>query len=394
MRSRHVITAVLWVALLPALATAPLGAATRQTTQAQLRALRGRIAAMARQNSLDAHAREQLTTQLRSAELSLSQARAVLERTARAYAAHSARRAALAMLRAAEVRSLAAARGQLSDELRAAYLLGRQGTLKLLLDQKDPLDSARLLTYYRYFSRAGADHIARIQDQVRQLDALDADLAQQQSALADLQRTQQTQLQQLGHARDQRRVVLASLTSRTRTREQRLSQLEEQQADLARLLQQLRRARRVGPPSAQSPADLASAFGRRQGTLTWPVAGQVRSQFGQSRGDGLTWDGIVIATRLDAPVHAVAAGRVVYADWLPGLGLLVIIDHGDGYLSLYGHNDRLFKAAGQQVAAGEVISAAGDTGGRAQPQLYFEIRRAGRPIDPRPWFQASSPPGA
>jgi len=99
----------------------------------------------------------------------------------------------------------------------------------------------------------------------------------------------------------------------------------------------------------------------------------------------------VIATERGAPVAAVAGGRVVYADWLPGLGLLVILDHGEGYMSLYGHNDRLLKAVGESVAAGESIAAAGDTGGRASPELYFEIRRAGKPVDPAPWFRSSSP---
>jgi len=383
-----IITAVLLMALLPALAPAPLAAATRQKTEGQLRSLRARIAAMARANSRDARARSQLTAQLRAAELSLGQARDALARTERDYSAQSAHRTTLASRRAGQVHALAAARARLAAELRAAYLLGRAGPLKLLLDQKDPLDSERLLTYYRYFSRAGAGDISHIQRQVQRLDALDTQLARQLATLAGLKVTQQAQLQQLAQARDQRRQVLASLTSRTHTRAQRLAHLREQQADLTRLLQRLIRA-----PHPSAPSRLTGAFSRLRGQLAWPVAGRIRSLFGQPRGGGLAWDGIVIDTRLDAPVHAICAGRVVYSDWLPGLGLLIIVDHGNGYLSLYGHNDRLFKAAGQQVAAGEVIAAAGDTGGRAQPQLYFEIRHAGVPLDPRPWFRAASPPG-
>ncbi|MGH8206059.1 MAG: murein hydrolase activator EnvC family protein, partial [Steroidobacteraceae bacterium] len=331
---------MLFAALLPGFASAPLGAATRQKTQAELHSLRQRIAAMALQDSRDARERGRLTAQLRAAELSLSRSRNLLADTEREYADHAARRAQLAAQRAGQVRSLAAARAQLAAELRAAYLLGREGTLKLLLDQKDPLESARLLTYYRYFSRAGADHIAHIQDQVQKLDQIDAELAQQQTMLASLRQSQQAQLQQLAQARDQRAQVLVSLTSRTRTREQRLAQLKDQQAQLGRVLMQLDRAR-------SAPPDLTGAFGRLRGTFAWPVAGRIQARFGQPRGGGLSWDGIVIATGLDAPVRAVCAGRVVYSDWLPGLGLLVIVDHGDGYLSLYGHNDRLFKSVGQ-----------------------------------------------
>jgi septal ring factor EnvC (AmiA/AmiB activator) len=140
-----------------------------------------------------------------------------------------------------------------------------------------------------------------------------------------------------------------------------------------------------------APPDNATAFGRSRGELAWPVAGEVTAKFGDNRASGIKWEGVVIATERDAPVRAVSSGRVVYADWLPGLGLLTIVDHGEGYLSLYGHNDRLLKAVGEPVAAGEPIAEAGDTGGRASPELYFEIRREGKPVDPAPWFKARSP---
>ena len=123
----------------------------------------------------------------------------------------------------------------------------------------------------------------------------------------------------------------------------------------------------------------------------WPVGGHLAARFGQVRAGGLKWDGMLIDTQRGADVRAVYRGRVIYADWLPGLGLLTIIDHGDGYLSLYGHNDRLFKAAGDTVSAGDVIAASGDSGGSSRPQLYFEIRKGSRPVDPGPWFRQSAP---
>ena len=143
------------------------------------------------------------------------------------------------------------------------------------------------------------------------------------------------------------------------------------------------------PPSA--PIDESSGFGRLRGRLDWPVAGRVVASYGETRASGVDWDGMVLSTERSAPVHAVAAGRVIYADWLPGLGLLAIVDHGSGYLSLYGYNDQLRRSAGEAVAAGDVIAAAGDSGGRPEPQLYFEIRRGGKPIDPRPWFRQRRP---
>jgi septal ring factor EnvC (AmiA/AmiB activator) len=139
------------------------------------------------------------------------------------------------------------------------------------------------------------------------------------------------------------------------------------------------------------PTDSKDAFARLRGKLAWPVAGRLVASFGQTRAGGVKWDGVLLAGTQGTPVRAVYHGRVVYADWLSGLGLLTIIDHGDGYLSLYGHNERLYKEVGERVTAGDTIATLGDSGGRPRPELYFEIRKAGKPVDPRPWFKSSSP---
>jgi septal ring factor EnvC (AmiA/AmiB activator) len=378
-----------FVAILVALVAAPVGpldAAAPGKTEAELRALRERIDRISEQVSRDALERDRLSGNLRAAELSLGQARDALGRANREYADRSARRSALAQIRAQQQQSLAKERAVLAGQLRVAYMIGQQEPLKLLLNQQDPLHSSRLFAYYGYFGRARADQIAQIQAQVQHLDALDTELAQQQTELANLKAAQQLQLQQLEHARNERQQVLASLTAAAHTREQSLARLKSQQAGLEGLLKELNRSLKTAPPP-----DNATAFGRSRGELPWPVAGQVTAKYGDNRASGVKWEGVVIATERDAPVKAVAAGRVVYADWLPGLGLLAIIDHGEGYMSLYGHNDRLLKAVGEPVAAGEAIAEAGDTGGRAAPELYFEIRRDGKPVDPAPWFKARSP---
>ena len=378
-----------FVAILVALVAAPVGpldAAAPGKTEAELRALREKIGRISEQVSRDALERDRLSGNLRAAELSLGQARDALGRANREYADRSARRSALAQIRAQQQQSLAKERAVLAGQLRVAYMIGQQEPLKLLLNQQDPLHSSRLFAYYGYFGRARADQIAQIQAQVQHLDALDTELAQQQTELANLKAAQQLQLQQLEHARNERQQVLASLTAAAHTREQSLARLKSQQAGLEGLLKELNRSLKTAPPP-----DNATAFGRSRGELPWPVAGQVTAKYGDNRASGVKWEGVVIATERDAPVKAVAAGRVVYADWLPGLGLLAIIDHGEGYMSLYGHNDRLLKAVGEPVAAGEAIAEAGDTGGRAAPELYFEIRRDGKPVDPAPWFKARSP---
>jgi septal ring factor EnvC (AmiA/AmiB activator) len=366
--------------------TGAAGAATPQKTEAQLRSLRERIEKITQQVSRDALQRDRLSSDLRTAELSVGQARGEMARIAREYSDRSERRGSLSADKAQQQRALHEERLALAGQLRAAYLIGREEPLKLLLAARDPLRNGRMFSYYGYFGRARARQISDIQQHVQRLDELDTELAQQQSELANLKSAQQSQLTLLEHSRSERQRVLASLESEARTREQNLARLQSQQADLEQLLKELNRSLKSVPPP-----DTASAFGRLRGQLPWPVAGRMTAAFGDTRASGVKWDGLVVATERGAPVKAVSAGRMVYADWLPGLGLLAIVDHGEGYLSLYGHNERLYKAAGESVAAGEVIAAAGDTGGRPEPELYFEIRRAGRPVDPRPWFRERRP---
>jgi murein hydrolase activator len=385
MRSNYPLIIAILIALM-VLPAARIDAAASAKTEAELRTLREKIERITQQASRDALERDRLSGSLKAAELSVGQARAELTRASRDYADRSARRSALAQSRQQQQQALLHERAALAAQLRVAYMIGREEPLKLLLNQQDPLHSGRLFAYYGYFGRARAGQISDIQAQVQRLDALDVELTQQQTELAGVKAAQQQQLQQFERARNDRQQVLASLTAAAHTREQSLARLKSQQADLEGLLQQLNRSlKSVAPP------DNATAFGRSHGALSWPVAGQVTAKFGDNRASGVKWEGVVIATERDAPVKAVAAGRMVYADWLPGLGLLAIVDHGEGYLSLYGHNDRLLKAVGEPVEAGEPIAAAGDTGGRASPELYFEIRRGGRPVDPAPWFKTRSP---
>ncbi|MFI4913725.1 MAG: murein hydrolase activator EnvC family protein [Steroidobacterales bacterium] len=367
------------------LAAAAAGAAGGRS-EAELKVLRAQIERITQQVSRDALERDRLSRNLRDAEVSLGAARSELGRLRGELADRGERRRALAQQRTQQENALVAERAALSGQLRAAYLLGSQEPLKLLLNQRDPLRSGRVFVYYQYFGRARAGQIAGIEEHMRRIDALDTDLGSEQRRLADLQDAQQQQLARLERARGERAQVLASLEAQSSSRMQRLARLQAQQADLEKLLRELSRSLKgVAPP------DNATVFGRLRGLLPWPVSGKLVAEFGDRRATGVRWEGLVVATERGAPVKAVAGGRVLYADWLPGLGLLVILDHGEGYLSLYGHNDRLYKAAGEQVDSGEVIAASGDTGGRDQPELYFEIRHSGHPVDPRPWFRQRGP---
>ncbi|HEY1889578.1 MAG TPA: peptidoglycan DD-metalloendopeptidase family protein [Steroidobacteraceae bacterium] len=351
--------------------------------RAQLQAVSDQIARIARQVSRGQAERDRLTRQLRVTEESVGKAQAALDDLRQQRQAGATRRAQLLAQKHQLEADLAGNRDALAGQLRAAYLTGREEPLRLLLNQGNPARAGRMFVYYSYFSRARALKIQAIEADLQRIGQLDGQLQAQDTKLAGLQQAQQLQVSTLRQARSQRMHVLASISAQTQSRAARLSRLQHQRSDLESLLAQLRRATASLPPE-----DLGhSPFAHLRGRLPRPVAGSIIERYGQVRAGGLKWQGDLFATQRDAPVRAVSPGRVVYADWLAGLGLLIIIDHGEGYMSLYGHNDRLYESVGQHVAAGQVIARAGDSGGSARPELYFEIRREGEPLDPRLWLR-------
>jgi len=363
-----------------------LPAADRQAqTEAQLQALKAQIAAIRDKVNQDAVASDRAAQQLQAAEVSVAAARDRLADLRREKAERSADRTSLAAQQRSRETDVAQARAGLAQQMRAAYMIGREEPLKLLLNQQDPARAGRMFAYYSYFGRARAGIIAAIDSDIHKLADLDAQLAADEQRLDALQGATADEVSQLESARAQRDAALVAIKTESQNSAAALQRLQGQQAALSALLRDLKRA------LTPFPSDTTSAFGALRGRLAWPVGGHLAARFGQVRAGGLKWDGMLIDTQRGADVRAVYRGRVIYADWLPGLGLLTIIDHGDGYLSLYGHNDRLYKAVGDNVAAGDVIAASGDSGGSSRPQLYFEIRKGSRPVDPGPWFVKPAP---
>jgi murein hydrolase activator len=356
--------------------------------EAELKAVRSQIDKVRAELQKDAGRRDKLTREIEETEKTVSSARGELERLRRERAEHAARRAELAARRRAEEASLARDREALAGQIRAAHMIGHEEPLKLLLNQRDPAQAGRVLTYYQYFGRARAAQIAAINGHIEELNTLDAALAVEEQRLAALEEQQRGEVSKLQSARERRGKALQTLEAESKNRARELERLKDQQGGLEKLVRELRRAlERID----KFPTDSKDAFARLRGKLAWPVSGKVTASFGQTRVGGLKWDGVLVAGSQGSPVRAVYHGRIVYADWLSGLGLLTIVDHGDGYLSLYGHNERLYKEVGERVSAGDTIATMGDSGGRQAPALYFEIRKAGRPIDPRPWFKSSAP---
>jgi septal ring factor EnvC (AmiA/AmiB activator) len=361
-------------------------AGTRQAqTETQLQALKGQIAAIRDKVSQDAVASDRAAQGLQAAEVAVAAARGRLADLRHERAERSADRANTAAQKHGREAAVAGMRAGLAQQMRAAYMIGRQEPLKLLLNQQDPARAGRMFAYYSYFGRARAGVIAAIDTDIQALATLDAQLAADEQRLDDLQSATADEVKQLEAARAQRDAALVAIKADSRNSAQVLQRLQAQQGALTALLRDLKSA------IAPFPSDANGAFGNVRGRLAWPVGGHLAARFGQVRAGGLKWDGMLIDTERGADVRAVYRGRVIYADWLPGLGLLTIIDHGDGYLSLYGHNDRLYKAVGDTVSAGDVIAASGDSGGSSRPQLYFEIRKGSRPLDPGPWFRQAGP---
>lgn len=264
---------------------------------------------------------------------------------------------------------------------RGAWMSGNEEYLKLVLNQEDPRHSARMLRYYAYLSAARAEKLlafrqtlAELADVGNEMEAGTLALAVQEAALAAEQ-------QGLASSQAQRQQLLDRLDANLAAQDAELDRLELDKVEIELLLQELQSS----APALELDAE-QETFAERKGRMPWPLDGPHSNQFGErhSLGD-LTWEGVTIGATAGDNVRAIHHGRVVFAGWFTTSGLLLIIDHGDGYMSLYAHNQELYKAVGDWVAAGDVIAAAGNTGGQREASLYFEIRRNGRAENPGLW---------
>jgi len=279
-------------------------------------------------------------------------------------------------------KKMAQQRKLLGQQLRTAYINGQQEYLKLLLNQQDPAAVSRVMTYYDYFNRARTERIEQALKTIQQLDVVKSKIEKQQAVLKKLKKQEMVEQRELEKNYKARAVVVAQLQKELNSKGKQLSQLLENEKHIQQLLQAIRE---VMPELLKVPNE-SVPFAKLRGKLKWPAAGKIKNRFGAARTAGLlNWDGILINAPQGHDVYAIARGRVAYAEWLRGYGLLLIIDHGDGYMSLYGHNQSLFKETGDWVEAGEVIASIGNSGGQQDSGLYFEIRYNGAPTNPGKW---------
>lgn len=318
---------------------------------------------------------------LRSLDLKVQSAALALRDIEGRISQQESRLAELRDDREAYLNSLDERRDALSRQIVDAYRMGRESRLKLLLNQDSPARLGRMLAYYEYYNGAQIGRIEELRTALAGLERLQQDIDATLDELHTEQARQNAGLEELQGRRDARRVMLAQIEREIETGSERLEELSRNQADLEALLRRLVEALSNIPTELgqyQHPRDI-------KGQLPMPLAGRVRRAFGQVRAGGMRWQGWLIAAKQGAEVESVAYGRVAYADWLRGYGLLMIIDHGDGFMSLYGNNEALLFEPGDWVQPGEVIATVGDQPGDEQG-LYFELRNKGRAIDPAAWI--------
>jgi len=274
-------------------------------------------------------------------------------------------------------------RKQLSSQLRSAHIAGQEEYIKLLLNQEDPAKISRMLQYYRYLNEARIRDIEALQKTLQELQDVEQKINTTTLELTELEARQKQQVTQQLSLKSQQTAALQELKEEYQNQNSRLAQLRKDEQELQSIISSLQQTLEEFAPK-QSLKGLA----KHKNKLNWPVKGTIEHRFGSNKFENkVQWNGIVISASSGQNVHSIHNGQVVFADWLRGFGLMVIIDHGQGYLSLYGQNESLLKSTGDWVEAGEPVATVGRSGGSSEPGLYFEIRYQGKPQNPLGWIK-------
>lgn len=361
-----------------ALAQQDLDQAQAETRLKQLTQAIGELREQLQSTRAD-HRKEQ--AQIREVDLAIQDANLSFRALEKQRIVHIDELAALERQKQDYLSSLDERLGHLAEQVRSAYQMGNQSRIKLILNQDDPARVGRLLAYYDYLNRAHVRKISELKAALGRLDEMQLDIDRELKRIESVQNEQRVVLDELNRQRAAREILLGQLSSRIDNEEARLLELERNRKDLEALLE------RLTDVLADIPTDLGSRTGvaGQKGKLPMPLNGRVKHAFGQSRTGGLRWQGWLIESPTGAEAAAVAYGRVAFADWLRGYGLMIIIDHGQGFLSLYGHNESLLHDVGAWVEPGEAISIVGSNPGTDQG-LYFELRKDGKALDPAAWL--------
>ena len=359
-----------------------LAVSKMQSRHAELERLRHRIATLQGELNVDRGRYDTLITELRRVERRIGRTGRSIKKLRQQLVEQENKLSRLQQRRAELQNSIVEQRRHLAGQIRAAYAMGRQEYFKILLNQEDPSAVGRTLTYYDYLNKARSRRIENLNSTIDELEQVRHELNSETARLRELRKQREREMREMEASRKERKGVVGRLRSEISSKDQQLNGLIADESELKSLLKALTEALADIP---DDPGD-HKPFASLKGKLKWPTRGSRLVAYGASRKLGkLRWQGVLIAGKEGQEVHAISHGRVAFADWLRGYGLLLIIDHGDGYMSLYGHNQSLYREVGDWVEKGDAIAAVGNSGGTDRSALYFEIRKDGKPTDPVRW---------
>lgn len=383
----------------PIAATAASPAKTQEEAREQQRELRARISALQKKLAAAEETKSEASDALRESEQAISEANRELRQLNRQSHESNAKLGELRKSSQDTGNNLRAQQDLLGRMLRQQYLQGQSDALRLTLNREDPNEMARQLHYLAHIARARAQLVEGLRSNLREIDRLKAEIAEEAAAIAHIAAAQAAQKKRLEQEKRARAGVLSRVSRDIRAQQREMRAMQANENRLTRLVDQLAKLvvrKPAGNNSRPQPRNEAvpssrndnSPFAALRGKLALPVRGELGSRFGSPRNDGgVTWKGLFITARPGDDVRAVADGRVVYADWLRGFGNLMIVDHGDSYMTLYANAEALLKQVGDVIRGGETVATVGNSGGNAESGLYFEMRHEGRPFDPLNWVK-------
>ncbi len=377
-----------------ALAPAAAGAATAAQTREELRELRARIVDLQKKLAASEETRAEVSDALRDSERAISEANRELRQLNRQSRETRARLDALRKSARETGQAVREQQERLVQMLRRQYMQGQSDTLRLVLSRENPSEMARQLHYLAQIASARAQWLKGLRANLDQIERLQSQIAEEAAAIAHLAAGQAAQRAKLEKEKRARAEVLQRVSRDIRAQQKEMRAMQANENRLTRLFDQLARMVRKPPGKRPRTESVPSAssdgrpFDALRGQLALPVRGELGNRFGSPReGGGITWKGLFIAARSGEDIRAVAGGRVVYADWLRGFGNLLIIDHGDSYMTLYAYAEALLKQLGDVIRGGETVATVGNSGGNPESGLYFEMRHEGRPFDPLDWVR-------
>ncbi len=348
---------------------------TKKTSE--LQQLKQMITSLKNKLTSSHHKQNKLQDQLKTNETAAGKLSAYVKATKRKLAQQQLQLKKLQQQQKAYHQQLLTQQQDLSKQMQIIYMLGKQAYLKMLLNHENPNELSRIFVYYNYMQTARIKTIDEIKTTLQQLQRTQAAITKKTKTLAQLHTSQQQKYNKLQKSKHQRQQLLTSISHDIKTQKQKLGKLVANQKNLEKVIARLK--------SAEISPVFATQIGGKQ-KLKWPTKGKISYLFGQQIGHSeLKWDGDIIYAPAGENVHAIANGKVVFSQWLQGYGLLIIIDHGHHYMSLYGRNNSLYKKVGDVVRAGDLIATVGNSGGYDKPGLYFAIRHNGKPMNPKIW---------